>query len=247
VVCFTGSHAHWAGIAARTLGEIDHARDLLLGALSVHERIGAHAWAAATRAELADLGADAPNTPRVDAACHHEGDVWNIAYRGQSVRLRDAKGLHDLVALLARPGEDVHVLDLADSAVRGTDSANPVFDKQARAEFQRRITELDEDLAEAEAHNDLGRVERIETERDALLTELRRATGHTGKDRGLGASTVERARKAVTARLRDTIHRIESALPDLGAHLDRSIVTGNQCRYQPTEPLTWDLSTKPKP
>ena len=89
--------------------------------------------------------------------------------------------------------------------------------------------------------------ERIETEREALLAELRRATGQSGKDRGLGASTTERARKAVTARLRDTIRRIESALPELGAHLDRSVVTGNYCRYQPTEQLTWDLSVKPKP
>jgi tetratricopeptide (TPR) repeat protein len=247
VVCFTGSHAHWAGIAARTLGKADLARDLLFRALTVHERLGARAWAAATRAELAGLDAGASNTQRVDAVCHHDGDVWKIAHQGQSVRLRDAKGLHDLVALLARPGDDIHVLDLADSAMRGNESANPILDTQARAEFQRRITELDEDLAEADAHNDLGRVERVETERDALLTELRRATGHTGKDRGLGASTVERARKAVTARLRDTIRRIESALPELGAHLDRSIVTGNHCRYQPTEPLTWDLSSKPKP
>ncbi|MDP8937645.1 MAG: hypothetical protein M3O23_07950, partial [Actinomycetota bacterium] len=74
-----------------------------------------------------------------------------------------------------------------------------------------------------------------------LLDELRRATGHGGKDRGLGPSTVERARKAVTARLRDTIGRIEAVLPELGSHLDRSIVTGTYCRYQPTEPLTWDL------
>ena len=246
VVCFTGSHAHWAGIAAKTLGDTDQARDLLLRALGVHERIGAHAWATATNSELAALDLGAPNTPPADATCHHEGDVWSIAYRGQSVRLRDAKGLHDLAVLLARPGEDVHVLDLADSAVRGRDSANPVLDAQARTEFQRRITELDEDLAEAETHHDIGRVERIETERDALLAELRRATGHAGKDRGLGTSTVERARKAVTARLRDTIHRIEAALPELGAHLDRSIVTGNYCRYQPTEPVTWELHSRTK-
>ena len=61
----------------------------------------------------------------------------------------------------------------------------------------------------------------------------------------LGTRTVERARKAVTARLRDTIRRIEAALPDLGTHLDRSIVTGNYCRYQPSEPLTWDLRDPP--
>ncbi len=122
-----------------------------------------------------------------------------------------------------------------------------MLDPRARAEFRRRITDLDEDLTEAQAHHDLGRVERLESEREALLDELRRAAGHAGKDRGLGPSTVERARKAVTARLRDTIGRIEAVLPERGSHLDRSIITGTYCRYQPTEPLTWDLQVRPKP
>ena len=168
-------------------------------------------------------------------------EILDSEHCGRSVRLRDAKGLHDLAALLSRPGEEIHVLDLAGSAIRGRGSTVPVLDSRARAEFKRRITDLDEDLAEAEARHDLGRVERIENEREALLDELRRATGHAGKDRGLGPNTVERARKAVTARLRDTIGRIEAVLPELGSHLDRSIVTGTYCRYQPAEPLTWDL------
>ena len=276
VVCFVGSLAHWAGVAAKTLGQADQARDLLLRALHVHQRIGARAWEAATCAELSELGADSaryrdraalladqlgltgvaarvagsggtPSAVSADAQCHRDGDIWHIAYRGRSARLRDAKGLHDLAVLLAHPGEDVSVLDLAGSAIRGSESTAPVLDAQARAEFRRRVTDLDEELSEAQAHHDLGRIERVETEREALLAELRHATGQTGRDRGLGSRTVERARKAVTARLRDTIRRIEAALPDLGTHLDRSIVTGNFCRYQPAEPLTWDLQAPPKP
>lgn len=276
VVCFRGSHAHWAGVAAKTLGRTEEARGLLLQALHGHERLGARAWEAETCAVLAELGAGAAYRDRaaelagqlglvgvavrlkgigstgpldgsaVDAVCRCDGDVWSIEHRGRSARLRDAKGLHDLSALLARPGEDIHVLDLAGSGIRGRDSSVPVLDSRARAEFKRRLTDLDEDLAEAQAHHDLGRAERVEGEREALLDELRRATGHAGKDRGLGPTTVERARKAVTARLRDTIGRIEAALPDLGSHLDRSIVTGTYCRYQPTEPLTWDLQARPK-
>jgi hypothetical protein len=116
-----------------------------------------------------------------------------------------------------------------------------VLDTQARAEYRRRLAELDEDSSEAQANSDLGAIERVEFEREALYSELRRATGHTGKDRGLGPTAVERSRKAVSARLRDTISRITVALPELGNHLDRSISTGNYCRYQPTEPITWDL------
>ena len=276
VVCFLGSHAHWAGVGAKALGRTEEARDLLLRALRAHERVGARAWEAETCAVLAELGAGATYHDRAaglagqfglvgvaarlerigragprggkaaDAVCRHDGDVWSIEHRGRSARLRDAKGLHDLSALLARPAEDIHVLDLVGSGIRGRDSTIPVLDPRARADFKRRITDLDEDLAEAEAHHDLGRFERVESERDSLLDELRRATGHAGRDRGLGPSTVERARKAVTARLRDTIGRIEVVLPELGSHLDRSIVTGTHCRYQPAEPLTWDLQVRPK-
>ena len=282
VVCFVGSHAHWAGVAAKTLGRMDQARDLLLAALRTHERIGARAWEAETCAVLAELGAGettyraraaaladelglfgvaarvgargdrvggagASGVGSADAVCYQDGDVWTIAYRGRSTRLRDAKGLHDLAALLARPGADIPVLDLAGSPARGRDSTTPVLDARARAEFKRRLEDLGEDLAEAQSDHDLGRVERVERERDALLDELRRATGYGSKDRGLGTSTIERARKAVTARLRETIRRIDAALPELGEHLDRSVVTGTYCRYQPAEPLTWNLRTPSKP
>lgn len=277
VVCFMGSHAHWAGVAAKALGRTEQARDLLLRALRAHERLGARAWEAETCAVLAELGAGATYRDRAarladqlglvgvaarldgsvgagrrggrapDAVCRHDGDVWSIEYRGRAARLRDAKGLHDLAALLARPGEDIHVLDLVESGIRGRDSTVPVLDPRARAEFRRRITDLNEEFAEAQAHHDLGRVGRVESEREALLDELRRATGHAGRDRGLGPSTVERARKAVTARLRDTIGRIEAALPELGSHLDRSIITGTYCRYEPAESLTWDLQVRSKP
>jgi hypothetical protein len=62
-----------------------------------------------------------------------------------------------------------------------------------------------------------------------------------GRPRPLGTSTTERARKTVTSRLREAIRHIETVLPELGAHLDRSVTTGTTCRYQPTRNLTWRL------
>ena len=49
----------------------------------------------------------------------------------------------------------------------------------------------------------------------------------------IAVSDAERARKAVTARIRDAIRRIGAAHPDLGAHLDRTVRTGTTCRYDP--------------
>lgn len=240
VVCFTGSHAHWAGVAAKNLGRHELAADLLQRGLRVHQRIGARHFEAASLAELAGLNGRDPSSGAT-ATCRRDGDVWTLGYRGRSTHLRNAKGLQDLALLLARPGEDVHALELMASPLRTNARAGPVLDAQARADYRRRLAELDEDFSEAQTNSDIGAMERVEFEREALYGELRRATGHTGKDRGLGATAVERSRKAVSARLRDTISRIKAALPELGNHLDRSIVTGNYCRYQPTEPITWDL------
>ncbi|HJV15248.1 MAG TPA: hypothetical protein VJ625_15270 [Propionibacteriaceae bacterium] len=68
---------------------------------------------------------------------------------------------------------------------------------------------------------------------EQLLAELRRAMRPGGRARPLGSTTAERARKAVTARIRDAIGRISEALPELGTHLDRTVRTGITCRYDP--------------
>jgi hypothetical protein len=112
------------------------------------------------------------------------------------------------------------------------------LDATATAAYRRRLAELDEDLATARAVRDTAREERCDAERVALLRELGRAAG---SQRTLGTSTTERARKAVSGRLREAIHRIGAVLPELGAHLDRSVTTGTTCRYDPAEPLTWRL------
>jgi hypothetical protein len=43
---------------------------------------------------------------------------------------------------------------------------------------------------------------------------------------------VERARKAVTARIRDAIKRITDVHPPLGAHLAIAVATGVFCTYR---------------
>jgi hypothetical protein len=53
---------------------------------------------------------------------------------------------------------------------------------------------------------------------------------------------VERARSAVTWRLRATLTKIRQVHPALGAHLQRSIATGRFCSYHPEEPVTWHVA-----
>ena len=271
LVCFMGSNAHWAGIVAGALGRTEQARHWLEQGLAVHRRLGARAWEAESHLELAkveaagshaeraaqlaaELGlfgvtgrlsamqgaAEAEATGGPDAELRRDGELWRIRYRHSSAHLRDSKGLADLRTLLARPGADVHVLELAGARHAETDSGT-LLDATARAAYRNRLTELDQDLAAARADHDIGRAQYLDDQRTALLAELRRAAGLAGRPRPLGTSTTERARKTVTSRLREAIRRIEAVLPELGEHLDRSVITGTTCRYEPRTHLTWQL------
>jgi hypothetical protein len=146
--------------------------------------------------------------------------------------VRDSKGVRDLAVLVRRPGADVPALELAGAAGSEAGAAEPVLDRAALTAYRRRLAELDDELAAAGADADLARSQRAATEREALLAELRRSTRPTGASRTM-AGDAERARKAVSARIRDAIARIGQVHPELGEHLDRTVATGTACRYQP--------------
>ena len=109
-----------------------------------------------------------------------------------------------------------------------------------RGAYRRRLAGLDAQLDRADVTGDAATSIRLREERDALLAELTAAAGLGGVPRRLGDET-ERARKAVTARLRDAITRIARVHPDLGAHLRASVSTGVRCRHAPPEPTPWQL------
>jgi hypothetical protein len=167
--------------------------------------------------------------------------------------VRDAKGLRDLAVLLAVPGREVAATELVagvaseaggfEGAARANAAlgADPVLDDRARAAYRARLAQLDDELAEADTHQDVARSARLAAERDALIGELAHATGLGGRRRRLGDVT-ERARTTVTARIRDAIGRIERAHPELARHLRASIVTGARCAYRPAETVRWSIS-----
>lgn len=53
------------------------------------------------------------------------------------------------------------------------------------------------------------------------------------------ARNAERARKAVTNRIRQAIARIAELHPELGRHLLNSVRTGGRCAYTPERKLRW--------
>ncbi|MCP3782891.1 AAA family ATPase [Micromonospora sp. A3M-1-15] len=175
-----------------------------------------------------------------------DGAVWRLAYGGTVVHLPDAKGLHDLRLLLGRPGVDVPAVELLDPAA-GPElvaarrlGGDPVLDDEAKARYRQHLRRLDDEIDRAAVRDDAARLAALDAERAALLDQLRAAAGLAGRSRRLG-DQAERARKAVTARIRDTLRRIDERHPVLGAHLRESVATGSACRYLPPEPVPWRL------
>ncbi|MCG5442322.1 AAA family ATPase [Micromonospora sp. NIE79] len=175
-----------------------------------------------------------------------DGPVWQLAYDGVVVHLPDAKGLHDLHLLLSRPGSDVPAVELLDPAA-GPElvaarrmGADPVLDDEAKARYRRHLARLDEEIDRAAARDDDRKVSKLDAERGALLDELRAAAGLAGRSRRLG-DEAERARKTVTARIRDTLRKLDDRHPALASHLRDAVSTGTTCRYLPPNPLPWQL------
>ena len=244
-VSFLGVVDHHLGVLARLAGRAADARRHLTRAIELHAALGAPTWVRRSRHELDRLPAAAPAAAG-DAVFRRDGGMWTLAFGGTTVRLRDAKGLADLAVLLASPGRSVAAADLIAAADAGRPradlslGADEVLDETARRQYRDRLRDLETELDEAEQWADPVRAQRARAERDALVAELTAAAGLGGRARRLGDQS-ERARKAVTARIRDTIEHIARVHPALGAHLAQTVTTGTWCTYSPAAPVRWRL------
>ena len=174
-----------------------------------------------------------PNVARFRRA----GAVWSLEFDGLSVQLTHQKGFSDLARLLDRPGVEVHCLAVADRPAE-TPGTAPQLDERARREIQARARELQHDIDQAEAAHDLAQGERAREELDQIVELLSGALGLGGRSRALG-SAAERARSAVTWRIRSGVKKIARAHPQLGRHLENAVRTGTFCIYQPERPVEW--------
>ena len=180
-----------------------------------------------------------PGSDGASPSLVERGPVWEASYRGRVATVRSSKGLADLAVLLAAPGREHHCLDLAGAGAQEA-STGEVIDATARRAYETRIRDLQEDVDDAELAHDLARAERAQAELDALVDHLTAAVGMGGRTRR-ASGTAERARTAVTHRLRSTIRQFADAHPELGRHLQASVNTGLYCSYTPPDDTTWRI------
>lgn len=180
-----------------------------------------------------------PDIPQPVCSFNQKEALWHITYEGSTVQLAEVKGFHDLVQLLSNPGKEFHCTVL----MGNPDSSGykeAVIDEKARRSYEERIRELKEEIADAEAMHDLGRAENANVELDQLVEHLSKALGLGKKVRETNLPA-ERARAAVTWRIRNAIKKIETLHPALGRHLTNSIQTGAFCSYTPENDCGWRI------
>lgn len=158
-----------------------------------------------------------------------ESGGWTLRAHGTAQRLPDLVGIAHLATLLARPGRDVPAVELYGAAPAGEQAE---LDTDALRAYRRRLGELDQDIAAAEQDADLGRLERLQDERDALLDQVRSAVGLGGRPRSFGTPQ-ERARTAARKSIARALAAIARCDVVLGGELRAAITTGSVCRYDP--------------
>ena len=161
--------------------------------------------------------------------------------RARPSHVPDLQGLWHLRELVSRPHEFVPALALIGASSEEpipSGDTGPLLDREALRKYRRRLAELDDDLDDAVVHADAERQAKRSAERDALIAELKRATGLGGRPRRSG-SPAEKARLNVTRTIRHAIADLSTKVPELAEHLDESIVTGVSCCYEPLTNIVW--------
>jgi hypothetical protein len=76
-----------------------------------------------------------------------------------------------------------------------------------------------------------------------LMAAVARAAGSESDSQRVdadGSAAAERARKAVTNRIRQAVVRIGTVHEPLGRHLRNAVHTGSRCSYTPERPPRWE-------
>jgi hypothetical protein len=224
-------------------GDAERAAVLLADAQATAEAFGMVALLREMREEAAvpERPALVPRPSTAELRADRYG--WTLVFEGVEARVPDSKGMVYLAHLLAAPAEHVSAVDLA--GVPSGGDAGERLDTRARVAVQERARDVEGELAEAERANDLGRVELLRAELDALTEELAHSRGLAGRSRRLG-SVAERARVNVTRRIAAALQKIAAVHPAAARYLETTVRTGTACVFLPDPrfPVSWIVRSR---
>jgi TolB-like protein/lipopolysaccharide biosynthesis regulator YciM len=166
-----------------------------------------------------------------------EGEIWRIQYLGKLVHVAHSKGMADLARLINQEGEEVSVEELTGSKVEQL--SVDLADRTSLLHVKDRLEQIESQLVEAPEDED-EKLEELKNEYDQLTRYITSSVDKRGRIRMKG-STSEKARSAVTQRIKSAIKKFEQIHPELYRHLSSSIKTGVYCSYKPHQCPDWQL------
>lgn len=168
-----------------------------------------------------------------------DGKICTLTYQGETVHLPYSKGLGDIARLVRDPGRSFHCNELMGGGI--SESGVEIMDERARKEYQERLLELQHEIQIAGEQSNSQLLANLHTEYDQLLDHLEASLNVRGQIRKRSASS-DKARSAVTQRIKGALEKLKGDHPALYHHLSRTIHTGTNCIYQPDQPITWIVS-----
>ena len=177
-----------------------------------------------------------------------DGDKWIVVFNhSEPCYLNDIKGMEQIAQLLAKSPKSISAIELANPKndtklmiLSNSDKPQEIIDKDTLQSCQKRIINIKNELADAEKNNDLATQERLEAEKEQILSELNAARNLKGESRCF-TDNLDKARKAVTNAIKRALENIKTHSMPLYQHLDNSIQRGIDFAYKPDRQTNWQL------
>ena len=169
------------------------------------------------------------------------GDSWELCFNEKRIVLTDSVGMWYLAEFLSRPGKTLDPVELENArtgiaARSSTSGTGEAFDEDAKRNYKRQLADIMSQIAEAERHNDVGTLEKLQSEQYAILRHFQRDTTKSGKARVV--TDESKSRKNVRQAVKRDIKRIAMHHPELAEHLTLAF-KGDAMRYRPAEDPLW--------
>lgn len=229
VSCF-GSAWLPLALTALTTGRINLGIEHLQQAIQQNEALGNLPAKKLALELLSSAGplADAAEGFEASIECRREDSRWVLTMGTRTAAVTDCVGVRYLAVLLDNPGQEIRASELAGLPADFV-AHQPVVDSQALAAYRRRLTELEEEIADARGNEVL--LDNAQREYDAITTELLHSQGLGGRVRTFTGSQ-ERARTSVQKAIKRALARLQDADALIADTLARRLTTGFTVVYR---------------
>lgn len=200
---------------------------------------------------LAQPAAPTPTAPEAEPefVFRQEGRLWHIKAFGEEGLFPPLRGLQYIADLIKSGSKRITELAASKDASETLPTNKSLawedqegfsalqfrgegIDREARQKYRQRLQEIAEELQEAQANQDLGRLEFLQEERQRILEEL------TAKP---SDPTRKRLLKNIEKNFATAYRTLEQSMPRTAMHFRDSITrTGELFQYAPSNPPAWN-------